>query len=93
MDRLNGTAMNVSWVPLNLVEARGFVQSYFITYEPTSSANVRKRQIQTLVVDGNASYAIASDLQPGVSYDVRASAVTVRVGPGELEQYLWRIQS
>lgn len=85
--------MNVSWVPLNLVEARGFVQSYVITYEPTSSANVRKRQIQRLDVDGNASYTIVSDLQPGVSYDVRASAVTVRVGPGELEQYLWSMQS
>jgi len=85
--------MNVSWVPLNLVEARGFVQGYVLLYQPTSSANVRKRQIQRLDVDGNASYTIVSDLQPGVSYDVRVSAVTVRVGPGELEQYLWSMHS
>ena len=83
--RLNGTAMNVSWVPLNLVEARGFVQSYIITYQQTSTGSRRKRQIQTETVDGSASSAIVGGLQPGVAYKVTVSGVTTETGPGELE--------
>ena len=77
--------MNVSWVPLNLIEARGFVQSYIITYQQSSSGSRRKRQAQTQQADGSASYAIVGGLQPGVAYDVTVSGMTVQNGPGELE--------
>ena len=83
--RLNGTAMNVSWVPLNLVEARGFVQSYIIIYQQASSGSRRKRQMWTQQVDGHASSAIVGGLQPGVAYEVTVSGVTTESGPGELE--------
>ena len=82
---MNGTAMNVSWVPLNLVEARGFVQSYIITYQQASTGSRRKRQVQTQQVDGSASSAIVGGLQPGVAYEVTVSGVTTETGPGELE--------
>ena len=85
VNRLNGTAMNVSWVPLNLVEARGIVRGYIITYQQSSSGNRRKRQVQTQQVDGSASYAIVGGLQPGVAYEVRVSGMTTQTGPGELE--------
>ena len=82
MIRLNDSAMNVSWVPLNLVEARGIVQGYIITYQQASSGSRRKRQMQ---VDGSASYAIVGGLQPGVAYEVTVSGMTVQNGPGEFE--------
>ena len=82
---MNGTAMNVSWVPLNLVEARGFVQSYTITYQQASTGSRRKRQLQTQQVDGSASSAIVGELQPGVAYEVKVSGMTTKNGPGELE--------
>ena len=85
MNRLNGTAMNVSWVPLNLVEARGFVQSYIITYQQASGGSHRKRQMRTQTVDGSASSAIVGGLQPGVAYEVTVSGMTTENGPGELE--------
>ena len=85
MIRLNGTAMNVSWVPLNLVEARGIVQSYIITYQQASSGSQRKRQIQMVQVDGNFSYAIVGGLQSGVAYEVTVSGMTTQTGPGEHE--------
>ena len=83
--RLNDSAMNVSWVPLNLVEARGFVQSYIITYQQASSGSRRKRQMQMVQVDGSASYAVVGGLQPGVAYEVTVSGMTTLTGPGELE--------
>ena len=83
--RLNGTAMNVSWIPLNLVEARGIVQGYIITYQQANSGSRRKRQVQMVQVDGGASYAIVGGLQPGVAYEVTVSGMTVQNGPGEFE--------
>ena len=82
---MNDTAMNVSWIPLNLVEARGIVRGYIITYTQSSSGSRRRRQAQTQQVDGSASYAIVGGLQPGVSYEVRVSGMTTQTGPGELE--------
>ena len=82
---MNGTAMNVSWVPLNLVEARGFVRGYIITYQQSTSGSHRRRQVQTQQADGSASYAIVGRLQPGVAYEVRVSGMTTQTGPGELE--------
>ena len=87
MIRLNGTAMNVSWSPLNLVEARGFVQSYIITYQQASNVRRRRRQLQNVTqqVDGHASSAIVGGLQPGVAYEVTVSGMTTENGPGELQ--------
>ena len=82
---LNSTTMNVSWVPLNLVEARGFVQYYVITYEPTSGGSRRKRQQQQAQVNGSASSGIVGGLQPGVPYDVSVSGQTVEPGLSEFK--------
>ena len=75
--------MNVSWVPLNLVEAQGIIRDYIIMYQPTGSR--RKRQMQTVQADGNSSYAIVGGLQPGVAYEVTVSGMTTQTGPGEHE--------
>ena len=83
--RLHGTAMNVSWVPLNLVEARGFVRGYIITYQQSTSGSRHRRQVQTQKTDGSASYAIVGSLEPGVAYEVTVSGMTTQTGPGEHE--------
>ena len=83
--RLNSTAMNVSWVPLNLVEARGIVRGYIVTYTQSSSGTRRRRQVQTQQVNGSASFAVVGGLQPGVAYEVRVSGMTTQTGPGEHE--------
>ena len=83
--RLNGTAMNVSWVPLNLVEARGIVRGYIITYTQSSSGTRRRRQMQTQQVGGSASYAVVRGLQSGAAYEVTVSGMTTLTGPGEHE--------
>ena len=75
--------MNVSWVPLNLVEARGIVRGYIITYVQASSGNRRRRQMPMVLVDGSASYAIVGGLQPGVAYEVTVSGMTTQTGPSE----------
>ena len=85
VNRLNDTAMNVSWVPMNLIESRGFVQSYIIAYQQASTGSRRKRQMQMETVDGSASSAIVGGLQPGVAYEVTVSGMTTENGPGELE--------
>ena len=87
INRLNGTAMNVSWVPLNLVEARGFIQVYVITFE-RASGNRRKRQQQEAQADASASSSIVGGLQPGVPYDVSVSGQTVARGRSEFKQYV-----
>ena len=75
--RLNDTAMNVSWIPLTLVEARGFVK-YVITY--TKAGGSRKRQSPSpKIVNGTDTSCVVNDLEPGVEYDV---IVGVQTGGG-----------
>ena len=73
VDRLNGTAMNVSFVKLSLVEARRLTVTYFITYAPSSS---RKRQAgkKTVAVSDGSSHKIITGLDPKIQYTVRMFA-------------------
>ena len=67
--RLSETTMNVSFTKLNVAEARSLNVTYTVTYSPVSS---RKRQEpQSKEVPSNQSYVIVTDLDPGISYDVR----------------------
>ena len=82
--RINGTAINISWVPLNLVEARGFIRGYIITYQQASNGSRHRRQTQMMQVDGSASYTLVGGLQ-GAAYNVTVAGMTIQTGPGELE--------
>ena len=82
--RLNGTAINVSWVPLNLVEARGFIQGYVITYQQASNGSRHRGQTQMMQVNGSASYTLVGGLEPGAAYNVTVAGMTIQTGPGEL---------
>ena len=72
--RINDTAMNVSWIPLTLVEARGFVK-YVITYMKAGGS--RKRQSPSpKIVNGTDNSCVVNDLEQGVEYDVIVGAQT-----------------
>ena len=64
VERLNAATMMVSWIPLTLVQARGFVR-YRVSYRPQGS---RKRQEGSVVVDGDQDSVIIDGLMSGVAY-------------------------
>ncbi len=76
VDRLNGTAMNVSWTPLNKALSNGFIDNYIVTYSVvTTTPNNRKRQgSQQVSVPSDKSGTIIRGLDPGSEYSVSVSA-------------------
>ncbi len=79
VDRLNGTAMNVSWTPLNKAQSNGFIDTYIVTYSVVTATPNRKRQgPQVLTVSSDKSGRIIGGLDPGSEYNVGVKAS----GPG-----------
>ena len=69
--------MVVSWIPLTLSEARGFITSYTVFYSPHVSR--RKQQEPNTMqktVSGDVSQTTIDDLDPNTAYDVQMSANT-----------------
>ena len=72
VERLNGTAMNVSWTRLSIVEAQSIAVSYVVSYFPQ---NARKRQVRGIVLAAIKSYVVISGLDPGTIYRVEVFAM------------------
>ena len=74
----SATVMVVSWRPLTLVEARGFVSHYTVTYSPQIISGGRKRQAAMIeVVSGmDANMTSINSLDPDTVYNVHVSATT-----------------
>ena len=74
--------MVVSWQPLTLAEARGFISHYTVTYFPQIIPGGRKRQEAMMVeVEGmDSNSTTITDLDPNTVYEVQLSAST---GAGE----------
>ncbi len=72
VNRLNGTAMNVSWTPLNKAQSNGFIQSYTVTYSVVTAASNRKRQgnVQRETVSSDKSDVVVGGLDPASMYNV-----------------------
>lgn len=70
VERLNGTAMNVSWTRLSIVEAQSIAVSYVVSYSPQ---NARKRQVRD-IVPAIKSYVVISGLDPVIIYQVEVFA-------------------
>ena len=70
--------MTISWRPLTLAEARGFVSHYTVTYSPQIISGGRKRQVAMMeVVAGMDSSMVTIDgLDPDTVYNVQVSATT-----------------
>ena len=66
--------MVVSWIPLTLSEARGFITSYTVFYSP--QVNKTKQQESNTIVSGDVSQTTIAGLDPNTAYDVQMSANT-----------------
>ena len=77
VDRIHPTVMVVSWIPLTLSEARGFITSYTVFYSPQVS---RTKQQESLTmqktVNGDINRTTIHGLDPNTAYDVQMSANT-----------------
>ncbi len=78
VSRISPTVIIVSWKPLTLSEARGFITFYIIEYYP--SLNIKKRQapsdIMRVSVSADSSNAITNGLDEDLNYFVQVSAST-----------------
>ena len=75
--RTSPTVMVVSWIPLTLSEARGFITSYTVFYSPQVSR--RKRQephTMQKTVSGDVNQTTIDGLDSNTAYDVQMSANT-----------------
>ena len=80
--RINDTHIGVSWSPLSLVEARGWITNYTVYYSPTSS-----KQYNSTTVSHNLTSVVIGGLMPEVTYVVQVSASTA-AGEGEKSEEL-----
>ena len=78
----NPDVMVVSWLPLTLSEARGFISHYTVAYSTQTTSSTRKRQAamtqRVEVMDANTTRI--TGLDPDTEYSVQVSATT---GAGE----------
>ena len=77
VDRIHPNVTVVSWIPLTLSEARGFITSYTVFYSLQVSR--RKRQepnIMQKTDNGDVNRTIIDGLDPNTGYDVQMSANT-----------------
>ena len=80
---LNRTSIEVSWLALTLLEARGFITNYTVTVQPvqlTSSNRKREETSKLLRVttssSNETSTVITSSLDPTLDYVISVSAST-----------------
>ena len=81
--RINNTAIRVSWSPLTLTQARGFLTGYTITLTPISTS--RKRQtsgIVTVMAGPTNTSIVVTGLNPTLHYSVTVAGNT-SVGGGD----------
>ena len=86
--RTSLTVMVVSWIPLTLSEARGFITSYTVFYSPR--VNRRKRQKPNTMqktVSGDVNRTTIDGLDPNTAYDVQMSANT-KAGASALSEVI-----
>ena len=72
--------MFVSWRPIPLPRARGFITSYTIRYRPMSSRT--RQNPPDVTVPGNSSNVTIGKLEDNLQYSVTVSGGTV-AGSGE----------
>ena len=77
VDRIHPTVMVVTWIPLTLPEARGFITSYTVFYSPQVSRGKRQEHhTMQKAVSGNVNQTTINGLDHYTAYDVQMSANT-----------------
>ena len=75
LNKLNSTALNVTWTPLTLFEARGFPEYRVVLTAVTNRR--RKRQSDPIIIITSNSFAVFSGLEENTNY---LAVVGVRTG-------------
>ena len=78
--RTTATTATLTWSRLSLLESRGFLTTYKVTYKSTqrrSCPQVDPETSTTLSVDQNETQLVISDLDPRLEYCVGIAASTV----------------
>ena len=73
LTRISGVTAGVSWTPLTLSEARGFVTNYEISYWTVGSEGL---DIMSVQVSGDANSTVLTGLDPNREYYVTVSVST-----------------
>ena len=79
--QLNSTALNITWTPLTLFEARGFPEYRVVLTTDTNSR--RKRQSNSVSIITTNSFAIFTDLNENTDY-----SVVVGVKTGNISEFV-----
>ena len=89
MDRIHPTVMVVSWTPLTISEARGFITNYTVFYSPQVSTTKRQEPntMQKTFVSGDVNGTAIHDLDPNTAYNVQMSANT-KAGASSLSEVI-----
>ena len=75
-DRISGDKVNVSWEPLSLEKARGFVTRYTVTVEPEFKFQLNQRQEPGTVVPGDRSWVVLDNIDRNLAYSIFIAAYT-----------------
>ena len=80
--RISSTSVNVSWAPLTLEEAKGFITGYTVTLTPSTNNNRKRQSPVTMTAQPDVSYIVFSGLSAEASYSISVSGSTA-AGTGE----------
>ena len=77
-DRTSPTTISVTWTPLTLIEARGFIRYYSVSYTPNTNGRKRQASLGTMYlnVSNTSSSATITGLEPSLTYNVQVAAAT-----------------
>ena len=73
--QLNSTALNITWTPLTLFEARGFPE-YRVVLTTVDTNSKRKRQSNSFQIITNNSFAIFTNLNENTVYSTIIGVTT-----------------
>ena len=76
--RTSHTTISVTWTLLTLIEARGFIRYYSVSYTPNTNGRKRQASLETMYVNvSNASTsATITGLEQSLTYNVQVAAAT-----------------
>ena len=75
--RVNGTVLKVEWEPLTLVQARGFIESYTVSYEAVSDRVIQKQTVarrEAVTVSADQTEVELDGLNPTLNYAITVTA-------------------
>ena len=76
VSRIAGDKVNVSWDPLSLEKARGFVTKYTVTAEAEFKVQLHRRQEPATTVAGNKNWVVLKNIDQNLAYTISVTAHT-----------------